>query len=41
MFLAISDLNANSGDPNQTSRSAVSDLGLNCLPVSILWDAGH
>ena len=27
------DLFANSGDPDQTSRSAASDLGLHCLPV--------
>ena len=27
---------ANSGDPDQTPRSAASDLGLHCLPVSPL-----
>ena len=25
---------ANSGDPDQTPRSAASDLGLHCLPVT-------
>ena len=33
--------NANSVDPDQTLRSAASDLSLNCLPISLLWDAGH
>ena len=32
-------LNANSVDPDQTPRSAASDLGLHCLPMSLLWDA--
>ena len=27
---------ANSGDPDQTPRSAVSDLGLHCLPFTLL-----
>ena len=27
------ELFANSGDPDQTPRSAASDLGLHCLPV--------
>ena len=27
---------ANSGDPDQTPRSAASDLGLYCLPVTLL-----
>ena len=27
---------ANSGDPDQTPRSAASDLGLHCLPVTLL-----
>ena len=26
--------NANSGDPDQMPHSAVSDLGLHCLPMS-------
>ena len=30
------ELFANSGDPDQMSHSAVSDLGLHCLPVTIL-----
>ena len=31
--------NANSEDPDQTPRSAASDMGLHCLSVSLLWDA--
>ena len=27
---------ANSGEPDQTPRSAASDLGLHCLPVTLL-----
>ena len=27
---------ANSGDQDQTPRSAASDLGLHCLPVTLL-----
>ena len=42
-FVGISELNANSVDSDQTPRSAafnaVSDLGLHCLPMSLLWDA--
>ena len=34
-------VNANSVDPDQTPRSAASDLGLHCLPVSDLWHARH
>ena len=34
-------INANSVDPDQTPRSAASDLGLHCLPMSHLWDAWH
>ena len=30
------ELFANSGDPDQTPRSAASDLGLRCLPVTLL-----
>ena len=37
-FVEISELNANSVDPDQP-RSAASDLGLYCLPMSFLWDA--
>ena len=32
---------ANSGDPNQTPRSAASVLGLHCLPKSLSLDARH
>ena len=34
-------MSANSVDPDQTSRSAASDLGPHCLPMSHLRDAGH
>ena len=34
-------LNANSVDPDQTSRSVASDQGLHCLLVSLLWDTRH
>ena len=32
-------LNVNSADPDQTPRFVASDLGLHCLPMSLLWDA--
>ena len=35
----MSELNANSVDPDQTPRSSASELGLHCLPMSLLWDA--
>ena len=38
-FAEFSESNANSVDPDQTPRFAASDLGLHCLPVSLLWDA--
>ena len=38
-FVEISNLDANCVDPDQTPRSAASDLGLLCLPMSHLWDA--
>ena len=31
-------LNANSVDQDQTPQFAVSNLGLHCLPMSLLWD---
>ena len=37
-FTEIPVLYANSVDPDQTPRSAASDLGLHCLPMSLLWD---
>ena len=40
-FIAIRVLNANRVDPDQTPRSAASDLGLLCLLMSVLWDARH
>ena len=38
-FVEISDLNANGVDPDQMLHSAASDLGLHCLPMSLLWGA--
>ena len=35
-LLKISAFNANSEDPDQTPRSAASDLGLHYLPLSFL-----
>ena len=40
-FTEILALNANSLDPNHTSRSAASDLGQRCLPMLFLWDVRH
>ena len=40
-FIEMPVINANSVDPDQTPRSAASDLGLHCLPVSHLWDVRH
>ena len=34
------ELIANSGDPDQTPPSAASDLGLHCLPVTVLRVSG-
>ena len=31
----MAELFANCGDPDQTPHSAVSDLGLHCLPVTL------
>ena len=39
--MAIRVLNANNVDPDQTPRSAASDLGLHCLPMSLLRDAWY
>ena len=38
-FVELSEPNANSVDPDQTPRSAASDLDVHCLLVSLLWDA--
>ena len=32
----MAKLFANSGDPDQTPRSAASDLALHCLPITLL-----
>ena len=37
MIFAV--INANHVDPDQMPGSVASDLGLHCLPVSILWEA--
>ena len=36
-FKEVPVLNANSVDRDQTPRSAASDLGLHCLPMSLKW----
>ena len=41
MLVRIFELNANSVDPDQSPRSAASELGLPYLPMSFLWDARH
>ena len=38
-FVEISEVNATSVDTDQTPRPAASDLGVHCLPMSLLWDA--
>ena len=40
-FVEISELHTNSIAPDQTPRSAASDLDLHCLHLSLLWDARH
>ena len=40
-FIEIPVFNANIVDPNQTLRSVASDLGLYCLPMSLVWDTRH
>ena len=39
--MGISELDANSVDPDQTPSSAASDLGLQCLSMPLLRDARH
>ena len=38
-FIEIPECIANSVDPDQTPRSAASDLDLQCFPMSLLWDS--
>ena len=38
-FIEISEFNASSIDPDQMPCSGVPDLGLHCLPMSLLWEA--
>ena len=40
-FIQIPVLNANSIDPDQTPRSAASDLDLHCFQITLLSDARH
>ena len=40
-FIEFPAFNAMSVDPDQTPHSAASDLGLNCLPMSMSWDTRH
>ena len=40
-FIKIPLFNANRVDPDQTPRSAASDLGLYCSPMSLLWNTRH
>ena len=39
--MGISAFNANSVGPDQTPRTAASDLGLHCLSMSLLWNARY
>ena len=39
-FIEFLEFNTNSVDPDQTPRSAASDLGLHGLLMSLLWDIG-
>ena len=39
--MEIPIFNANNVDPDRTPRSAASDLGLNCLPMSLFWETRH
>ena len=40
-FIEMPVINANGVDPDQTSRSEASDVGLHGLPMSHLWNARH
>ena len=41
MFYRIPVFHANSEDLGQALHNAVSDLGLHCLPMSLLWEVTH
>ena len=41
LFCLSDSSTANSVDPDQMPRSAVSDLGLHCLPMPILLETRH
>ena len=38
-IIEILELNANCVDSDQMPHSVASDLGLHCLPLTLLWDA--
>ena len=38
-YVEVSEVNANRVDTDQMLHSAASDLGLQCLPMSLVWDA--
>ena len=40
-FIEIPVFNTSSVDPAKTQHSAAYDLGLHCLPKSLLWDPTH
>ena len=40
-FIEIPVINTNIVDSDQTPRSAASDRGLHCLPMSLFWEARH
>ena len=40
-FIETSVFNSNSEDPDQTLHSLASDLGVHCLPMSLLRGARH
>ena len=40
-FIEVPVHNANNVDTDQTPRSAASDVGLHCLPLSLFRDARH
>ena len=39
--MVIPVFNTNAADRDQTPRSVVSDLGLHCLPMFLIWDARY
>ena len=41
LCLKIAGRVGNREDPDQEPRSAESDIGLHCFPMSVLWDSRH